>query len=38
MDNGAGVDNTSAKLTVGETYILSVKKIAEKYNVKISKK
>lgn len=38
MDNGGGGDNTSAKLTVGETYILSVKKIAEKYNVKISKK
>lgn len=38
MSNGGGGSNTSAELTVGETYILSVKKIAEKYNVKISKK
>ncbi len=38
MENAAGGLNTSASLTVGKNYILSVKKIDGKYNVKISEK
>ena len=36
MENGPGGSNTTAKLTVGNKYILSVKNIDGKYNVKIS--
>ena len=38
MSNGAGDPNTSATLEVGKTYVLSVKKSGDKYQVKIAEK
>lgn len=38
MEQGAGGDNMSATLEVGKSYILSVKKINDAYNVKIAAK
>lgn len=38
MKNGAGDPNTSATLTVGTTYVISVKKTASGYSVKIAAK
>lgn len=38
MEAGAGGDNTSATLTVGSDYVLSVKKSGDIYQVKIAEK